>query len=195
MPNHIFSALLDALQEEYGALTQAQIAKALRVSVGTVHNWTNGGEPNKTNLKKLLDLFKNHQASTLIRPLLEFQEIEPYTSGGSWSFSRNATTITALKTKLDGKKGVYVFYDSSGKAIYLGKTEASLFIEAKQRLAAVPNRAIYLPIAAKVGAVGNRTQFISAYEVSIPAAIKNLETFMLRAFTNDLSNKNGGHFK
>ena len=54
---------------------------------------------------------------------------------------------------------------------------------------------IYLPIAAKVGAVGNRTQFISAYEVSIPAAIKNLETFMLRAFTNDLSNKNGGHFK
>ena len=66
MPNHIFSALLDALQEEYGALTQVQIATALRVSVGTVHNWTNGGEPNKTNLKKLgltqKKVFKSRQS-------------------------------------------------------------------------------------------------------------------------------------
>ena len=195
MPNHIFSALLEALREEYGALTRAEIATELGVSIGTVHNWSKGAEPNKTNLKKLIDLFKNHQASTLIKPILEFHPVKPEVSGKSWCFSSDAKVVAFLKAKLEGKKGVYVFYDTSGKAIYLGKTEASLYGEAKQRLSAVPNKAIYLPIKAKVGAMGHRASFISAYEVSIPAAIKNLETFMLRAFANDLYNKNGGHFQ
>ena len=195
MPNHIFSALLDALREEYGTLTQAEIAEELEVSIGTIQNWLKGAEPNKTNLKKLIDLFKNHQASTLIKPILEFHPIKPEASGKSWCFSSDPTVVTFLKAKLEKRKGIYVFYDTSGKAIYLGKTEASIYGEAKQRLSAVPNRAIYLPIKAKVGHMGNRASFISAYEVAIPAAIKNLETFMLRAFANDLYNKNGGHFQ
>ncbi|MNV96997.1 hypothetical protein D3C71_1920660 [compost metagenome] len=89
---------------------------------------------------------------------------------------------------------MYLFYDSSGEAIYAGKTEFNLYNETKQRLKAVPNSAVFLPRKKYVGQMGDRARYMSAYEVTITAAIKNLESFLLRAFANDLLNKNGGAF-
>lgn len=195
MANHIFSALLEALKEEYGTLTQQQIAKALGVTQATISNWATGGQPSKTNLKKLIELFRQHHAATLVKPIIEYQAIDPVPSGDSWKFSNDAKIIAELKENLTNVPGLYVFYDSSGHAIYLGKTEASIYAEAKQRLKAVPNRSIFVPTKAKASQMGQLARFLSAYEVTIPAAIKNLESFMLRAFANDLLNKNGGHFK
>jgi transcriptional regulator with XRE-family HTH domain len=68
MPNHIFTSLLEALEEEYGSVTQAELAKALKVTQPTISNWKNGGEPSKNNLKKLIEFFRAHHATTLIRP-------------------------------------------------------------------------------------------------------------------------------
>jgi len=195
MSNHIFTALLEALQEEYGPITQGRIASALGVAQGTISNWSKGAQPSKNNLKKLIDLFRQHHATTLVKPLLEFHSIAPEPSGDSWKFSADPNVTDELKAKLDGVPGLYLFYDSAGCAIYLGKTETSLFSEARQRLKAIPNRAIYVPTKAKASQMGQIARFLSAYEVTIPAAIKNLESFMLRAFANDLLNKNGGHFK
>jgi transcriptional regulator with XRE-family HTH domain len=195
MSNHIFTALLEALQEKYGSITQGRIASALGVTQGTISNWSNDGQPSKNNLKKLIDLFLQHHATTLVNPILEFHPIAPEPSGDSWKFSNDPNVTTKLKAELDGVPGLYLFYDSAGRAIYLGKTEASLYAEAKQRLKAVPNRSIYVPTKAMASQMGQITRFLSAYEVTIPAAIKNLESFMLRAFANDLLNKNGGNFK
>ncbi|WP_172202807.1 helix-turn-helix domain-containing protein [Niveibacterium sp. COAC-50] len=195
MTNHIFSALLEALQDEYGTVTQQQIAKALGVTQATISNWSSGGQPSKTNLKKLIDLFREHHAATLVKPIFEFQAIDPTPSGDSWRFSADAKLVAELKAKLENRPGLYLYYDSAGHAIYLGKTESSLYTEAKQRLKAVPNRAIFVPTKAQASQMGQLARFLSAYEVTIPAAIKNIESFMLRAFANDLLNKNGGHFK
>ena len=195
MANHIFETLLEALQEEYGSVTQKQIAKALGVTQGTISNWSSGAQPSKNNLIKLIDFFRQHHAATLVKPIFEFQAINPVPTGDSWKFSSDATVTKALKASLDGRAGLYIYYDSAGRAIYLGKTESSLFAEAKQRLKAVPNRSIFVPTKAQASQIGQLAHFLSAYEVAIPAAIKNLESFMLRAFANDLLNKNGGHFK
>lgn len=195
MANHIFNALLDALQEEYGTVTQQQIAKALGVTQATISNWATGGQPSKTNLKKLIELFRQHHATTLVKPIFEFQPIDPKPSGDSWKFSDDAKVVAKLKKSLENVSGLYLYYDSAGHSIYLGKTEASLYTEAKQRLKAKPNRSIFVPTKAKASEMGQLARFLSAYEVTIPAAIKNLESFMLRAFANDLLNKNGGHFK
>ncbi len=195
MANHIFSALLDALQEEYGTVTQQQIATALGVTQATISNWSAGGQPSKTNLKNLIDFFRRHHAASLVKPIFEFQAIDPVPSGDSWKFSDNKKVVAALKASLSNVPGLYLYYDSSGHAIYLGKTETSLYAEAKQRLKAEPNRSIFVPTKAKASQMGQMARFLSAYEVTIPAAIKNLESFMLRAFANDLLNKNGGHFK
>jgi transcriptional regulator with XRE-family HTH domain len=195
MANHLFSTLLDALQEEYGAVTQAALAKALGVTQPTISNWVNGGEPSKTNLKLLVEYFRDHHARTLIKPILEFQPITPVQLSNEWRFSAEKLIVEELKDKLSGKKGIYLFYGSTGEVLYLGKTENSLYNEAKQRLKARPNRPVYAPVKGKELQMGAMAQYISAYAVSIPAAIKNVESFMLRAFANELRNRNGGNFK
>jgi transcriptional regulator with XRE-family HTH domain len=195
MPNQIFTSLLEALEEEYGSVTQAEIAKALRVTQPTISNWKNGGEPSKSNLKKLIEFFRAHHAATLIKPLLEFEPIQPLRSGNEWRFSAEQSVIDHIKGETEHRRGVYLFYDSSGHAIYLGKTESSLYGEAKQRLKATPNRGTYVPIKTTRPQMGQVARYLSAYEVTNVAAVKNLESFMLRAFANDLRNKNGGTFK
>lgn len=195
MSNHIFASLLEALQEEYGSVTQQQLAKALAVTQPTISNWKNGAEPSKKNLTKLIEFFRAHHAATLVRPLLEFRAIEPVKSGNEWRFSTDQISIDEIKTALEGRHGLYLFYDSSGHAIYLGKTEASLYVESKQRLKATPNRGTYVPIKTTKPQMGQVARYLSAYEVTNVAAVKNLESFMLRAFANDLRNKNGGKFK
>lgn len=195
MSNHIFTSLLEALEEEYGSVTQAKLANALKVTQPTISNWKNGGEPSKANLKKLIEFFRAHHAATLIKPLLEFQPIQPVKSGNEWRFSTEQGVIDHIKEETEKRHGLYLFYDSSGHAIYLGKTEASLYGEAKQRLKATPNRGTYIPIKTTKPQMGQVARYLSAYEVTNVAAVKNLESFMLRAFANDLRNKNGGKFK
>ena len=195
MANHFFTSLLDALEEEYGAVTQHQLASAIGVTQPTISNWKNGGEPSKKNLKALIEFFRAHHAASLVKPLLEFQAIQPIRSGKEWRFSDDQDTIDRIKKVTDRKHGLYLFYDSSGHAIYLGKTESSLYGEAKQRLKATPNRGTYIPIKTIKPQMGAVARYLSAYEVTNVAAVKNLESFMLRAFANDLRNKNGGKFK
>lgn len=195
MTNHIFNSLLEALEEEYGTVTQEKLAKALKVTQPTISNWKNGAEPGKTNLKKLIEFFRAHHATTLIKPLLEFQPIQPMKSGNEWRFSADEGVIESIKNETEKRHGLYLFYDSSGHAIYLGKTEASLYGEAKQRLKATPNRGTYVPTKTTKPQMGQVARYISAYEVTNVAAVKNLESFMLRAFANNLRNKNGGKFK
>ena len=195
MPHHIFSALLDALEEEYGKVNQSQLAKSLGVSQGTISNWKNDASPSKTNLKKLLDFYRNHHATTLIRPILEFQEIQPERSGKSWNFTCNKELSDQLRQSLHKKAGLYLLYDSAGNGIDLGKSETNLFIEAKQRLNAKANRAFYAPTKKTHAFMGEMAQYVSAYKVTIPSAIKNLKSFMLRSFANNLMNQNGGNFK
>lgn len=195
MSNHIFLWLLQALEEEYGAVSQERVARAIGVTQPTISNWKNGGEPNKTNLKRLLEFFRAHDAATLVRPLLEFQPIEPIRSKNEWRFSSDPNTVRQLKERLDHRRGIYVLYDSSGHAVYLGKTESSLYAEAKQRLKASPNRAVYKPVKSSKPQIGEVVRFLSAFEVANLAAIRNIEAFMLRAFPNDIRNKNRGEFK
>ena len=195
MSNHIFSSLLEALEEEYGQVTQAELAKALTVTQPTISSWKNGSEPSKKNLRKLIEFFRAHHAATLIKPLLEFQSIQPIKSGSEWRFSDDSNTIEHIKVETERRCGIYLFYDSSGHAIYLGKTEKSLYGEAKQRLKASPNRGTYLPTKKTTPQMGQVARYFSAYEVTNVAAVKNLESFMLRAFANDLRNVNGGKFK
>ncbi len=195
MPNHIFTALLEALEEEYGEVTQKRLARAIGVTQGTISNWKNDGVPSKANLKKLLDFFRQHHATTLVCPIYEFLKVQPERSGNSWRFTPEKTISDEIKERLHKVPGIYLFYDSAGSVIYLGKSETCLHTEAKQRLNAEANRAFYAPTKMAHAVMGEMACYLSAYKVTIPAAIKNLESFMLRSFANDLMNKNGGHFK
>ena len=194
MPSRLFENMVQALEQTYGKVSQKTIAAKLGVSQAAVSNWITGrSEPNKTSIGKLLGLFAEHQASSLISPIVEFEPIIPVRSGASWRLAPE--NEERVKPLLQRKKGIYVFYDSSGRATYLGKSEKDLWGEAKQRLKAPANRPFYNPGKKAHKEQGEITRFLSAYEVVVPAAIKNMESFMLRAFANDLMNRNGGKFK
>ena len=190
-----FSALLEALEEEYGFITQEKIARKLGVNQTTISNWKNGkNTPSKKNLEMLINAFREHHAQTLIRPIFEFKEILPFCKGSSWGFSSDTEALNEIRGKLSKKIGIYLFYDSAGKAIYLGKSDACLYNEAKQRLNGLANRPFYKPNKSAHPFMGDMAKYLSAYEVTVPAAIKNIESFMLRSFANDLMNKNSGNF-
>ena len=154
-----------------------------------------GATPQKESLKKILNLYRDYHAKALIRPLLEFKAIHPQQINRTWNLTTDKDGTEELKKILEGRKGLYVFYDSSGRVIYVGKSVTSLFLEIKQRLKAIVNRPFYGPTRMANPVVGTLARFVSAYEVIVPNAIRNLESFLLRSFANDIMNKNSGNFK
>lgn len=194
MPSPLFAALIEALSGTYGEVPAKDIAAYLGVAPGTVDSWMAGkAKPNAKSIAKLLGMFVDHQASNLFNPLVEFSTIQPQWKKAAWGFS--IEDEARLKPRLTGRKGVYIFYDSAGEATYLGKSASNLWKESRQRLNAEANRPFYGPEKGPSRRQGDIARFLSAYEVTVTAAIGNVETFMLRAFANDLMNRNSGKFK
>ena len=194
MPSRLFATLVEALEDSYGPISQRDLAKHLGVSAAAVSSWLTGkAEPNRSSIRKLLDLHADHRASALFVPLVEFAPIHPERAGAGWRLTPD--DVARFEPQLRRRKGIYIFYDSAGEATYLGKSASDLWKEARQRLNAEANRPFYGPEKGPSRKQGDIARFLSAYEVTVPAAIGNVETFMLRAFANDLMNRNSGKFK
>jgi transcriptional regulator with XRE-family HTH domain len=194
MPSRLFAILVEALEDSYGPIPQQDLARRLGVSPAAVSSWLTGkSEPNAKSIGKLLDLHADHRASALFAPLVEFASIHPDRVGAGWRLAPDE--VARLEPQLHQRKGIYVFYDSAGEAAYLGKSARDLWQEARRRLSAEANRPFYTPDKGASRKLGDIARFLSAYEVTVPAAIANVETFMLRAFANDLMNRNSGKFR
>jgi len=195
MSNSVFSELLGALVEEYGEVSQLLLAKTLKVSQSTVTGWLSGATPSRANIRKIVNYFRDYNAATLISAVLEFQAIDPVKSGRSWRLTTAVDDKDLLQECMLHRIGLFIFYDSSGSAIYLGKSDSCVYTEAKKRLGEQSNRPLLAPTRSKPPHIGELARYISVYEVSVPAALKNLEAFMLRAFSNNLLNEAAGNFK
>ena len=194
MPSRLFAALVEALEDSYGSISQQDLARHLGVAPAAVSTWRTGkAEPNRTSIRKLLDLYADHRASALFVPLVELAPIHPERAGAGWRLAPDE--VARIEPRLRRRKGIYVFYGSAGEATYLGKSASDLWKEARQRLNAETNRPFYGAEKGPSRKQGDIARFLSAYEVTVPAAIANVETFMLRAFANDLMNRNSGKFK
>lgn len=114
-----------------------------------------------------------------------------------------------LREELQGKYGVYLFYDSRGRALYAGKAkQQSLWKEMKdtfnrdrgsvQKLARVNHPVKRMPfrpseekrrqILERAVPLAELAHYFSAYETSKDMT-DSLEAFLIRAFPNDLLNK------
>ena len=190
------STLVSALQTHLGGISRAELATLLNVTEATIGNWLNDlVSPSKPQVSRIVQAFADHTGQQLVQPIFEYRPIAPKPSRSTWSFGVPAHDAPRHKKELDKKHGIYIYYDSAGAVIYLGKSTSCLYTESKVRLGADLNRPLRLPkkvISAKVGTI---SKYMSAYQVSISSATKNIESFMLRAFANSLYNKNSGHFK
>lgn len=152
----------------------------------------------------------------LIRSVVEFFPIDTLRPGKGPSdlFSTRLAGKphpyrTGLRAQLESSHGVYVFYDSRGRALYTGKAkEQSLWKEMNlafnrdrgdlQTLNRVdhPERGVaYRPTNEKRRQIVKRAvllselaSYFSAYAV-VDEMVSDLEAFLIRAFPNDLLNK------
>lgn len=148
-----------------------------------------------------------------IRPIVEFFPVTTVESKQGARFElfpadkENNPLHRGLRDALDAAKGIYVFYDTSGRAVYVGKTEKkSLWSEMNNAFnrdretqtvyrVAHPTRNQSFKTAVDHPRQPTKTQirlsdiaaYFSAYEIS-PGMIGNLEALLVRSFANDVLN-------
>lgn len=190
------STLIAALKNHLGAMNQAELAAMLGVTQGTISNWVHdAATPTKPQVVRIVKAFRTRMTRDLITPLIEYRSISPNKIGNAWTFGLQPHELKIVRKYLLGKHGIYVFYSSAGAPIYVGKSTNCLFTESKTQLKADLNRAVRLPKKLKDSQVGAIACFMSAYQINVSEATKNIESFLLRAFANGLYNKNSGEFQ
>jgi transcriptional regulator with XRE-family HTH domain len=190
------SVLISALRNHLGQISRAELADMLNVHPATVGNWLNDTTtPTNPQVERIVKAFSDHVGRQLVQPIFEYKPIHPSRNANSWNFGIPAPDAEALRADLLNRHGIYIFYSSAGTVIYLGKSTSCLFDESKQRLAAKMNRPLRLPRKINGAEVGAVARYMSAYHVSVSAATKNIESFLLRAFANSIYNKNSGEFQ
>lgn len=137
------SSVISALKKKLRVSTDKALANQLGMSLPAIHNWKNTASVTERQIVGLVDCAiksgAKHAQSVAIRPLVEFIRIErcesrhgaryevfsdKHDDGGEHPYR------TGLKAQLDKLRGVHVFFDSRGRAIYVGKAkQLSLWTE------------------------------------------------------------------
>jgi len=210
--------LILALSKKLGTTSQSELAAVLGVTVGTLINWKNRDE-DLSATQVAAALSKSRSAAVqkaqleTIQPIVEFYPISRCASSrnASWLVfdgSKNANQYAqGLKNALADSYGVYIFYDSRGQALYVGKAreqtiwkEMNLAFARKrniQRIALVnhPDRnQEFKPGYEKLRQpkdtlleLCDLAHYFSAYHVD-DGMIDDLEALMVRSFANNLLN-------
>ena len=210
--------LIAALEKKLGTSSQAQLANALGVTVQMLHNWKKRNE-DLSPLQVATALAKARTAAVktsqlqTIQPLVEFFPIDGCLSKHekSWQLfsGGNDATLYAkeLKKALESASGIYIFYDSRGQALYVGKArQQSLWKEMNlafnrpreiQTIALVahPDRNLHFKPGYEKLRQPKQTQlelydlahYFSAYQVE-NGMIDDVEALLVRGFANDLLN-------
>ena len=210
--------LIDALAKKLDTKSQGELADVLGVTVQTLINWKNRNE-DLSPQQVATALSKSRAAAVLksqfetIRPIVEFYRINRCLTRreAAWQvFDGGADDILyaqGLKKALDEGCGIYIFYDSRGHALYVGKAreqsiwkEMNLAFNRKREVQTIalvnhPERnQEFKPGYEKLRQpkdtqleLFDLAHYFSAYQVD-DGMIDDLEALMVRGFANDLLN-------
>jgi len=198
--------------------TDSDVAAYLNITQAQLSQWRTSRK-NLTNLQihrlfeKSRKAAENEIRQSAIRPIVEFFPID-YTEsrqGKNWKLlptdGSASKHVRGLHQELSTSKGVYLFYDTRGHALYAGRTtNQNLWAEMnnvlnrpretqKIKLVQHPTRnqkfvsAVDQPRRIKKTPVllADVASYFSAYEVEL-GMIAALEALLIRAFANDLLN-------
>lgn len=211
--------LIKALTRKLKTQSQRDLADALGVSVQTLINWAKRDE-DVSPAQIASAIAKSRVAAVrdsqylAIRPIVEFYELDRCLTKQekAWqlfSVGPDSTSYArGLKDALENSHGIYIFYDSRGQALYVGKArQQSLWKEInlafnrdrevqKITLVAHPDRnqefqrgheKLRQPREVQLE-LSELSYYFSAYQVD-DGMIEDLEALMVRGFANDLLNK------
>jgi hypothetical protein len=212
--------LLRHLSRKMGAVSDSELADLLGTKPGALNHWrkeTTALTPLQVAnaLSKAHKAAQSHVHTHAIRPIVEFFPVDSVRVGPLEkklavfpTTKESGKHYAGLHTELvNAKSGLYIFYDTRGRALYAGQTkkqniwkEMNLAFN-RDRSAQVmtlvrhpENDVDFKPAHIKIRQPTDRmlrlhdlAAYFSAYEV-IPEMVDDLEALLVRAFPNDLLN-------
>ena len=207
---------------ENGKISDTVLARYLGITPATLASFK-GKELTARQICNVIDSYAQARVAELVdksvEPIIEFLQLVPCqtTTRKSWqlfSTLRNGKPnryLKALRERLEGSHGIYVFHDSRGRAMYVGKAQQlTLWTEMnnafnRDRKEVQNIKRVTHPIsqggyAARERQIVKRpvalhamASYVSAYEVP-DELISKFEALLVRSFANDLSNVRMEHF-
>jgi hypothetical protein len=125
--------LVEILGKELKTSKKTAIARALNVSPTLISNLANQKrELSARQVGNIIRRIVNYTTNTLIdnavETIVEYFPVEPHKNRTRWH-PLNKSSHPELAELLEKSVGIYVYYNSEGKVIYLGKAERSLMSE------------------------------------------------------------------
>ena len=224
------SELINALKNKFGVKNNAELAKYLGVSGMHPKNLEDQKQDLGTKqIANLVDkaMTKGRTEGTqqerdkilknFITPITEYFPIEKVDSkhGKNYEISppgEHKDKWETLRKELQkANSGIYIFYDSSGRAIYVGKTAGTkISLWARMKMSfnhdQQKSRKLYSidhgtnakrqeqKLGPKPVQLHGLAKYFSAYEVD-PGMVHNIEALLIRAFADNLMNKKMETFK
>jgi hypothetical protein len=203
-----------------GKVTDRQLADRLGITVQSLSNWSKRRNISPQQMSGLL--FKMEEKAVeraeqqAIRPIVEFFELDPTESmhGARYEIfcvkdddEKEHPYLKGLRSELERYHGVYIFYDSRGRALYAGKARQlrlwseinnafnrSRTVQQIRRVDHPERRLDFRTSDEKRRQIRRRSvplydlaQYFSAYAVA-DGLISELESLLIRGFPNDLLN-------
>lgn len=211
--------LITSLKRKFRVSTDAALAKHLGISIPAIQLWKNRKTVTPRQVASLVH--KASFQSNVIRPIVEFYPIQKVETKRGASFEvfspkdgekSEHPYRGGLKDELIVHHGVYVFFDSRGQVIYVGKArrqnlwkELNLAynrdrgeVQSIYRVRHPTNRMKFgtkpRQIVSQPVALHEPAAYFSAYQVP-DAMINDLECMLVRSFANDLLNVRMEKFK
>ena len=196
-----------------------ETADRLGISLQALRNWRN----KDLNARQMVwQIFRSEKKGyeraqrQAIRPIIEFLSLDPSESSGGVrteifdivdNAGKDRPFFAGLRDELMAHHGIYIFHDSRGRALYVGKAQRTpLWTEIKsaynRRRTVQKILRVKHPTQRKAfdAAADGRRQirseevvlhdlaaYLSAYQVS-DGLVGDLETLLVRSFANDHSN-------
>ncbi len=188
--------VIQTLQNAYGKCTIKGLAGMLGLEKKKIENWKLNGAIQEGNVEDLVNAIIKHAIRNSYNPVVEIEPINAQKKNTKYEivFERKIKWLDKIKEK--GSCGIYIFYDSRGKAVYAGRSVN----ESKQSLWAEMNDAFNRErfpqeiVCSEKGKLKRVPYFLyeAALYVSVylvhEFAIKDFEALLIRSFPNDLTN-------
>ena len=216
--------LIGALNRKFGTRNLSQLALKLGMTRPALDNWNNS-ESDLRPLHIANAIYKAHEAGFkdaqrhTIKPIVEFFRLNAVESRKGARYEIFPTSdghplFKGLRDELCRSRGIYIFFDSRGHALYVGKTKKQplwnemnnafnrereiqkimlvkhparkqSFLSSSQQERRIVRTSVFLYELA---------HYFSAYEIE-NGMINDLEALLVRSFANNLLNKNMERFK
>lgn len=212
-----YEKFIEALRKEMDVKSQRELAFKLGVDETMLSRKKQTGISEQALAKILVKA--SHAAATharreMIKPLVEFYPITCVNSLGETKYEflpfkdhHEATVFQkGLRKQLQQACGIYIFYDSRGSALYVGKTKKNLWDEMKDaynrerdlqmiRRVSFPDFKEFKPaydqerkLGGELVTLAHLASYFSAYEID-NEMIDEIEALLIRGFANNVLNK------